>query len=194
MTPLISESRKRMLKLILRDPKISELLLIDKQIPGRIVINDDGSTTFYKNKCKILGWIFDEPTKSFTFRDLMFELLRAYSKSSKEESGFFNVLSESIIENSVKALEYDRIIDAFVLHAFLGVEEGEYRLKNLALKKEKPNQPAPNNNKQGGGQQQKTQHKPQPQQGDKIVAKGGIYADIGGSVIRVADVHIEERL
>lgn len=43
---LISKSREDLLKLLLKDNRISSIVLLNNEIPESIVINDDGSVTF----------------------------------------------------------------------------------------------------------------------------------------------------
>lgn len=171
---LISDSRKDLLLLLLKDPIISNQCLIKGEIPGSIVINDDGSITFGRTPRKWWNWIFRD-RRTISFRDLAFDMRTAYGKYTPTDCGMSEAMDAEIIRNSVDRKDYDGIIDKFVIHAFIGVNEGRYLLRTL----------------------QEDKNIRQPQQkvrydGPKKTMRGTIALDLGGDCMPI-DVVIEEK-
>lgn len=131
---LISAPKEKLLKLLLEDPRISQEILVNGEIPQSIVINDDGSVTFGRTPRKWWNWIFQDKTR-LSFRDLAFEMRNAFAKYTPKESMFAAFMKDEIVNNAVDARNYDFVIDRFVANAFLGVTEGDYLLS--ALKEER---------------------------------------------------------
>lgn len=132
---LISESRKDLLKLLLKDPRISNQILINGEIPQSIVIHDDGSVTFGRTPTKWWNWLFRDYTNK-SFRDLAFDMRIAYAKYTPADSCMSQALDVDIIKYAVDQKAYDWVIDKFVMTAFLGVTEGDYLLRTLSEDKE----------------------------------------------------------
>lgn len=171
---LISESRKDLLKLLLKDTRISSIVLLNGEIPESIVINDDGSVTFGRTPKKWWNYIFRDTT-TLSFTDLCFRMMKAFSQYLPRDSELSKLLTKEIIENAIENHRYDFVIDRFVMYAFLGVTEGEYKLSKLKVIDE-----------DGSPRQQ---HK---NASGKRTRCGGIgYIDLGGGQIPIG-IHIEE--
>lgn len=170
---LISESRKDLLKLLLKDTRISSIVLLNGEIPESIVINEDGSVTFGRTPRKWWNYIFRDTT-TLSFTDLCFRMMKAFSQYLPRDSELSKLLTKEIIENAIESHRYDFVIDRFVMYAFLGVTEGEYKLSKLKVidEEESPRQ-----------QRRNASGRPRC---------GGVgYIDLGGGQIPIG-IHIEE--
>lgn len=136
---LISKSREDLLKLLLKDNRISSIVLLNNEIPESIVINDDGSVTFGRTPKHWWNKIFRDYT-TLSFTDLCFKMLNAFSRYLPKDSNLPRILTEEIITNAINRQQYDFVIDRFVMYAFLGVTEGDYKLSILQLIDENPQQ------------------------------------------------------
>lgn len=170
---LISDSRKDLLLLLLKDPIITNQFLINGEIACSIVINDDGSVTFGRTPRKWWNWIFRD-RKTISFRDLAFEMRMAYAKYTPRECGMSEAMDAEIIRNSVDRKDYDGIIDKFVIHAFIGVNEGRYLLHTLE------------------GNNERQPQKTKVRYDSKKVMRGKIALNLGGDYMPL-DVTIEEK-
>ena len=130
---LISKSREDLLKLLLKDNRISSIVLLNNEIPESIVINDDGSVTFGRTPKHWWNQIFRDYT-TLSFTDLCFKMLNAFSRYLPKDSNLPRILTEEIITNAINKQQYDFVIDRFVMYAFLGVTEGDYKLSILQQK------------------------------------------------------------
>ena len=166
---LLSESRKDLLKLLLKDKRISSIVLLNGEIPESIAINDDGSVTFGRTPRKWWNYIFRDTT-TLSFTDLCFRMMKAFSQYLPKDSELSKLLTKEIIENAIENNRYDFVIDRFVMYAFLGVTEGDYKLNKLKLIDEEP-------------QQQRGTCK---RKGDGVA-----YIDLGGGSIPIA-MHLSE--
>lgn len=171
---LISKSREDLLKLLLKDNRISSIVLLNDEIPESIIINDDGSVTFGRTPRHWWNRIFRDYT-TLSFTDLCFKMLNAFSRYLPKNSNLPQILTEEIITNAVNKQQYDFVIDRFVMYAFLGVTEGDYKLSILQLIDEKPQQQQKNDCG-------KKQH---------LRGRGVAYLDLGGGQIPI-EVHLEE--
>lgn len=144
---LISESRKDLLRLLLKDPRISQEILVNGEIPQSIVIHDDGSVTFGRTPRKWWNWIFQDKTHK-EFAILALNMRRAFAKYTPKESAFAQFMKDEIIDNAIDKCDYDLVIDRFVMNAFLGVTEGDYLLKSLKEDR-RPRQPQQRENTSG---------------------------------------------
>lgn len=170
---LISEPRKDLLKLLLKDRRISDVVLTNGEIPQSIQINNDGSVTFGRTPRHWWNFIFGD-TVTISFIDLSFKMLAAFSQYLPKKSSLPQILTEEIIENAVKQRKYDFVIDRFVMYAFLGVTEGDYKLNILQLIDESPAETAKNTS------------------GKKTVfGKGTAFLDLGHGSIPIG-IRIEE--
>lgn len=169
---LISEPRKDLLKLLLKDRRISDVVLTNGEIPQSIKINDDGSVTFGRTPRHWWNFIFGD-TVTISFIDLSFKMLAAFTQYLPKKSGLPRILTEEIIENAVKQRKYDFVIDRFVMYAFLGVTEGDYKLSILQLIDEVPTETGKNTC------------------GRTIHGRGTAFLDLGGGSIPIG-IRIEE--
>lgn len=67
-------------------------------------------------------------------------MLNAFSQYLPKDSNLPRILTEEIITNAINKQQYDFVIDRFVMYAFLGVTEGDYKLSILQLIDENPQQ------------------------------------------------------
>lgn len=163
---LISDPKKKLFKLLLEDKRINSIVLTNNEIPESIVVNDDGSITFGRTKKHWWNWLFaDTVTKDF--ETVCLRMLKAFSKYLPPESGLTKLLTEEIIHNAVETQNYESVIDRFVMYAFLGVTEGDYKLNKLKLIDEASQE----------------QHK-NPRE-TRIRGKGVAYLDLGGGSIPI---------
>lgn len=170
---LLSESRKDLLKLLLKDKRISSIVLLNGEIPESIAINDDGSVTFGRTPRKWWNYIFRDTT-TLSFTDLCFRMIKAFSQYLPKDSELSKLLTKEIIENAIENNRYDFVIDRFVMYAFLGVTEGEYKLSKLKVIDENANPRQQRRNASGR------------------TRCGGIgYVDLGGGQIPI-EICIEE--
>lgn len=172
---LISEPKQKILKLLLEDHRINQMVLTNGEIPKSIVINDDGSVTFGRTPKHWWNYLFRD-YKTLSFSDLAFGMLRAYQKYTPTNVKFFDTVSQEILDHAIQIRDYDKVIDRFMIHAFLGVAEGDYKLETLKIadSRQQPNNTRNNQGKRGN-----------------IVADGVVYIDLGGGQIPL-DLHIEQ--
>lgn len=171
---LISKSREDLLKLLLKDNRISSIVLLNNEIPESIVINDDGSVTFGRTPRHWWNRIFRDYT-TLSFTDLCFKMLNAFKRYLPAKSNLPRILTEEIITNAIEKQQYDFVIDRFVMYAFLGVTEGDYKLSLLQLIDENPQQ----------------QHKMNVDRKTKLKGNGVGYLDLGGGQIPI-EIRLEE--
>lgn len=129
---LISDYKKLVLKLLLQDPKISEMVLTHGEIPQSIEVHDDGSVTFGRTPRHWWNYIFGDK-KTYEFRELSTMMLTAYNKYLPPGSGLDKILTQEIIENAYTNNNYEMVIDKFTMYAFLGVTDGAFKLNKLKL-------------------------------------------------------------
>lgn len=172
---LISKSREDLLKLLLKDNRISSIVLLNNEIPESIVINDDGSVTFGRTPKHWWNQIFRDYT-TLSFTDLCFKMLNAFSRYLPKDSNLPRILTEEIITNAINKQQYDFVIDRFVMYAFLGVTEGDYKLSILQLIDENP---------------QQQQKKNDCGRKKRFRGEGIAYLDLGGGQIPIG-VRLEE--
>ena len=169
---LISEPKKKLFKLLLEDKRINSIVLTNDEIPENIQVNDDGSVTFGRTKKHWWNWLFaDTVTKDF--ETVCIRMMKAFSKYLPKESGLTRLLTEEIIHNAVETQNYESVIDRFVMYAFLGVTEGDYKLNKLKLIDDNPRQ----QQKNASGT-------------TKMKGVGIAYLDLGGGQIPIS-IHIE---
>lgn len=169
---LISEPKKKLFKLLLEDKRINSIVLTNDEIPENIQVNDDGSVTFGRTKKHWWNWLFaDTVTKDF--ETVCIRMMKAFSKYLPKESGLTRLLTEEIIHNAVETQNYESVIDRFVMYAFLGVTEGDYKLNKLKLIDDTPRQ----QQKNASGT-------------TKMKGAGIAYLDLGGGQIPIS-IHIE---
>mgnify|MGYP003582110925 FL=1 len=171
---LVSKSREDLLKLLLKDNRISSIVLLNNEIPESIVINDDGSVTFGRTPKHWWNKIFRDYT-TLSFTDLCFKMLNAFSRYLPKDSNLPRILTEEIITNAINKQQYDFVIDRFVMYAFLGVTEGDYKLSILQLIDENPQQ----------------QQKNDCGRKKRFRGEGIAYLDLGGGQIPIG-VRLEE--
>lgn len=168
---LISEPKKKLFKLLLEDKRINSIVLTNDEIPENIQVNDDGSVTFGRTRKHWWNWLFaDTVTKDF--ETVCIRMMKAFSKYLPKESGLTRLLTEEIIHNAVETQNYESVIDRFVMYAFLGVMEGDYKLNKLKLIDKAPQQQRKNAS------------------GTTMKGAGIAYLDLGGGQIPIS-VHIE---
>lgn len=127
---LISESRKKFLKLLLDDPRISSVVLINGEIPKSVCINDDGSVTFGLVPQRFINRIF-RSYRTIEFPTLAFRIRNALAKYTPNNSGFKEFIKDEIVNHAIDSMKYDYVIDRLFMNAILGVTEGEYLIKPL---------------------------------------------------------------
>ena len=169
---LISKSREDLLKLLLKDNRISSIVLLNNEIPESVVINDDGSVTFGRTPKHWWNKIFRDYT-TLSFTDLCFKMLNAFSRYLPKDSNLPRILTEEIITNAINKQQYNFVIDRFVMYAFLGVTEGDYKLSILQLIDEVPTETGKNTG------------------GRTIHGRGTAFLDLGGGSIPIG-IRIEE--
>ena len=97
-------------------------------------------------------------------------MVKAFNNYLPKGSGLTKLLTEEVIRNAIEKQDYESVIDRFVMYAFLGVTEGDYKLNKLKLIDEEP-------------QQQRGTCK---RKGDGVA-----YIDLGGGSIPIA-MHLSE--
>ena len=168
---LISEPKKKLFALLLQDNRINSIVLTNDEIPGSLKVNDDGSVTFGRTKKHWWNWLFaDTVTKDF--ETVCIRMLKAFNQYLPRGSGLTKLLTEEIIHNAIETQNYESVIDRFVMYAFLGVTEGDYKLNKLKLLDEAPDNHQVNN------------------KGAKIKGMGIAYLDLGGGQIPIS-LHVE---
>lgn len=170
---LITDPKKKLFKLLLEDPRISGVVLTNGEIPESIHIHDDGSVTFGRTPKKWWNWFWRDQV-NLDFESVSIRMLKAFTKYLPKNSGLSELLTKDIIDNAINSNNYEEIIDRFVMYAFLGVTEGDYKLNKLKLIDEDPRQ---QHQKNGSGR--------------KLRAAGKAYVDFGGCQFPL-DMFIEE--
>lgn len=173
-TQLISEPKRKLFQLLLQDKRISSIVVCNGEDPQAIKVNDDGSVTFGRTQKHWWNWFWrDEVTKDF--ETVCIRMVKAYSKYLPPDSGLAALLTEEIVKNAITNNNYESVIDRFVMYAFLGVTEGDYKLNKLKLIDEGTQQ---QNNARG----RKT----------KIAGNGIAYLNLGGGQIPIGVEIYEE--
>lgn len=167
---LISEPKKKLFALLLQDKRINSIVLTNDEIPESVIVNDDGSVTFGRTKKHWWNMLFnDRVTKDF--ETVCIRMVKAFNKYLPPESGLTKLLTEEIIHNAIEKQDYESVIDRFVMYAFLGVTEGDYKLNKLKLIDDNL-------------RQQKNAS------GSKFHGIGTAYLDLGGGSIPIS-IHVE---
>ena len=168
---LISEPKKKLFALLLQDKRINSIVLTNDEIPESIRVNDDGSITFGRTKKHWWNILFrDTVTKDF--ETVCLRMVKAYTKYLPSNSGLTALLTDEIVKNAIMTNNYESVIDRFVMYAFLGVTEGDYKLNKLKLIDEDPRQQRGNAS------------------GTKLKGMGIAYLDVGGGQIPI-NIHLE---
>lgn len=68
---ILSDSKKLLLELLLKDTRISSEILLNGEIPESIKVHDDGSVTFYRSRQHWWSWLFQDK-KTYEFRELKY--------------------------------------------------------------------------------------------------------------------------
>lgn len=169
---LISEPKKKLFALLLQDKRINSIVLTNDEIPENIIVNDDGSVTFGRTRKHWWNWLFND-TVTKDFETVCIRMVKAFNQYLPKNSGLTRLLTEEIIRSAIEKQDYESVIDRFVMYAFLGVTEGDYKLNKLKLIDEAPRQ------------QQKNAS------GTKYKGEGIAYIDFGGGAIPIC-VHLSE--
>lgn len=170
---LISEPKKKLFALLLQDKRINSIVLTNNEIPENIIVNDDGSVTFGRTKKHWWNCLFND-TVTKDFETVCIRMVKAFNNYLPKDSGLTKLLTEEIIHNAIEKQDYESVIDRFVMYAFLGVTEGDYKLNKLKLIDNEPRQ------------QQKNAGSSFRLKGDGIA-----YLDFGGGSIPIP-VHLAE--
>lgn len=136
---ILSDSKKLLLELLLKDTRISSEILLNGEIPESIKVHDDGSVTFYRSRQHWWSWLFQDK-KTYEFRELSTMMLAAYSKYLPPNKYLNNILTQKVIEEAYKTHDYESVINRFALYAFLGVTEGDYKISKTMLIDDDPQQ------------------------------------------------------
>ena len=166
---LISEPKKKLFTLLLQDKRINSIVLTNDEIPESIIVNDDGSITFGRTKKHWWNWLFND-TVTKDFETVCIRMVKAFNNYLPKGSSLTKLLTEEVIHNAIEKQDYESVIDRFVMYAFLGVTEGDYKLNKLKLIDEEP--------RQRGTCKRK---------GDGVA-----YIDLGGGSIPIAMHFLEE--
>ena len=172
MLKLLSEPKRKLFQLLLEDKRVSSIVLCNEEEPKAIRVNEDGSVTFGRTPKHWWNWFWnDEITKDF--ETVCIRMIKAYNKYLPPGSGLTSLLTEEVVKNAVETNNYESVVDRFVMYAFLGVTEGDYKLNKLKLIDE-------------GTQQQNNRR----EQKTRVSARGLAYIDFGGGQIPM-EVDIE---
>ena len=169
---LISEPKKKLFTLLLQDKRINSIVLTNDEIPESIRVNDDGSITFGRTKKHWWNWLFND-TVTKDFETVCIRMVKAFNNYLPKGSSLTKLLTEEVIRNAIEKQDYESVIDRFVMYAFLGVTEGDYKLNKLKLIDDAPRQ------------QQKNVSGT-----TKMKGAGIAYLDLGGGQIPIS-IHIE---
>ena len=90
---ILSDSKKLLLELLLKDTRISSEILLNGEIPESIKVHDDGSVTFYRSRQHWWSWLFQDK-KTYEFRELSTMMLAAYSKYLPPNKYLNNILGD----------------------------------------------------------------------------------------------------
>ena len=129
---LISEPKKKLFALLLQDKRINSIVVTNDEIPENIRVNDDGSVTFGRTKKHWWNWLFND-TVTKDFETVCIRMVKAFNQYLPKNSNLVQLLTEEIIHNAIEKQDYESVIDRFVMYAFLGVTEGDYKLNKLKL-------------------------------------------------------------
>ena len=129
---LISEPKKKLFTLLLQDKRINSIVLTNDEIPESIIVNDDGSITFGRTKKHWWNWLFND-TVTKDFETVCIRMVKAFNNYLPKGSSLTKLLTEEVIHNAIEKQDYESVIDRFVMYAFLGVTEGDYKLNKLKL-------------------------------------------------------------
>lgn len=163
---LISPAKRKLFQLLLEDKRISSIVVCNGEDPKAIRVNEDGTVTFGRTKKHWWNWFWqDEVTKDF--ETVCIRMIKAFSKYLPPDSELVNLLTEEVIKNAVASNNYEDVIDRFVMYAFLGVTEGDYKLNKLKLIDDNPRQ-----RKNASGKM-------------KAYGAGMAYLDLGGGQIPI---------
>lgn len=173
---LISEPKKKLFALLLQDKRINSIVLTNDEIPESIVVNDDGSITFGRTRKHWWNWLFND-TVTKDFETVCIRMAKAFSQYLPRGSDLTKLLTEEIIHSAIERNDYESVIDRFVMYAFLGVTEGDYKLNKLKLIDEESQQQHRNT-----GDSRTTR---------KMYGEGTAYVDLGGGAIPIR-VRIED--
>ena len=171
MVQLISEPKRKLFELLLQDHRINSIVLTNGEVPQSIHVNDDGSVTFGRTRKHWWNWLFSD-TITKDFETVCIRMLKAFTKYLPPESDLTKLLTEEIIRNAINSQNYESVIDRFVMYAFLGVTEGDYKLNKLKLIDDNSRQ---QNNARGS----------------KVKGVGIGYLDLGGGSIPI-DIVIDQ--
>lgn len=136
---LISESKKRVLKLLLQDDRISKLVLLNGERPQSIEVNDDGSVTFGRTHKKWWNFLFGDK-ETLNFETVYMRMLKAYREYLPNNSYIARVFTDKVIDRYLSSGNYDEVVKCFMVYALLGVTEGDYQLDKHILLDENPRQ------------------------------------------------------
>lgn len=164
---LISEPKKKLFALLLQDKRINSIVLTNDEIPESIRVNDDGSITFGRTKKHWWNLLFND-TVTKDFETVCIRMVKAFNQYLPENSGLTKLLTEEVIHNAIEKQDYESVIDKFVMYAFLGVTEGDYKLNKLKLIDEVSQQQQYN-----------------MRDTDKMHGGGIAYLDVGGGQIPI---------
>lgn len=136
---LISEPKKKLFALLLQDKRINSIVLTNDEIPESIRVNDDGSITFGRTRKHWWNWLFND-TVTKDFETVCIRMVKAFNNYLPKGSDLTKLLTEEVIHNAIEKQDYESVIDRFVMYAFLGVTEGDYKLNKLKLIDNEPRQ------------------------------------------------------
>lgn len=170
---LISEPKKKLFALLLQDKRINSIVLTNNEIPESIRVNDDGSITFGRTRKHWWNWLFND-TVTKDFETVCIRMVKAFNNYLPKGSDLTKLLTEEVIHNAIEKQDYESVIDRFVMYAFLGVTEGDYKLNKLKLIDNEPRQ------------QQRNAGSSFRLKGDGVA-----YLDFGGGSIPIA-IHLSE--
>lgn len=136
---LISEPKKKLFALLLQDKRINSIVLTNDEIPESIRVNDDGSITFGRTRKHWWNWLFND-TVTKDFETVCIRMVKAFNNYLPKGSNLTKLLTEEVIHNAIEKQDYESVIDRFVMYAFLGVTEGDYKLNKLKLIDNEPRQ------------------------------------------------------
>ena len=168
---LISEPKKKLFALLLQDKRINSIVLTNDEVPESIRVNDDGSVTFGRTKKHWWNILFSD-TVTKDFETVCLRMVKAYNAYLPPNSDLTALLTDEVVKNAIMTNNYESVIDRFVMYAFLGVTEGDYKLNKLKLIDEDPRQQRRNAS------------------GTKLKGIGIGYLDVGGGQIPI-NIHLE---
>lgn len=170
---LISEPKRKLFELLLQDHRVSTIVMTNNEVPASIKVNTDGSVTFGRTPKKWWNFLFGD-TETKDFETVCIRMAKAFAKYLPPGSGLAESLTQEIIRNAIEEEDYESVIDKFVMYAFLGVTEGDYKLNKLKLIDEDPRQQRKNDRGQSN-----------------VSYYGTAYVDLGGGQIPIG-VRIEK--